>query len=45
MDFGVGVHILDKRKFVDELFRVAVPSGEIIIVTLCHRDLEERGED
>lgn len=31
----------DKTKFVDELFRVAIPGGRIIIVTWCHRDLEE----
>lgn len=34
----------DKEKFVNELFRVATPGGRIIIVTWCHRDLEE-GEE
>jgi tocopherol O-methyltransferase len=31
----------DKTDFVNELFRVATPGGRIIIVTWCHRDLEE----
>jgi len=35
-----GEHMPDKRKFLDELFRVAMPGGRIIIVTWCHRDLE-----
>lgn len=29
----------DKQKFIDELFRVSVPGGRILIVTWCHRDL------
>jgi len=33
-----GEHMPDKGKFVDELFRVAVPNGRILIVTWCHRD-------
>lgn len=36
-----GEHMPDKAKFIDELFRVAAPDGRIIIVTWCHRDLEE----
>lgn len=36
-----GEHMPDKSKFVNELFRVATPGGRIIIVTWCHRDLEE----
>ena len=36
-----GEHMPDKAKFVSELFRVAEPGGRIIIVTWCHRDLEE----
>jgi tocopherol O-methyltransferase len=36
-----GEHMPDKKKFVDELFRVATPGGRIIIVTWCHRDLKE----
>jgi tocopherol O-methyltransferase len=31
----------DKKQFVSELFRVAEPGGRIIVVTWCHRDLEE----
>lgn len=31
----------DKDKFVNELHRVATPGGRVIIVTWCHRDLEE----
>ncbi|KAF5735303.1 Gamma-tocopherol methyltransferase [Tripterygium wilfordii] len=34
-----GEHMPDKRKFVQELARVAAPGGTIIIVTWCHRDL------
>jgi tocopherol O-methyltransferase len=34
-----GEHMPDKKKFVNELFRVATPGGRIIIVTWCHRDL------
>lgn len=36
-----GEHMPDKKKFVNELFRVATPGGRIILVTWCHRDLEE----
>lgn len=36
-----GEHMPDKQQFVNELFRVATPGGRIIIVTWCHRDLEE----
>uniref|UniRef100_A0A7S4AWA4 Methyltransferase type 11 domain-containing protein n=1 Tax=Pseudo-nitzschia australis TaxID=44445 RepID=A0A7S4AWA4_9STRA len=36
-----GEHMPDKKKFVDELFRVATPGGRILIVTWCHRDLED----
>jgi len=36
-----GEHMPDKRQFINELFRVAVPGGRIIIVTWCHRDLEQ----
>lgn len=39
-----GEHMPDKKKFINELFRVATPGGRIIIVTWCHRDLEE-GEE
>lgn len=39
-----GEHMPDKEKFVSELFRVASPGGRVIIVTWCHRDLEE-GEE
>lgn len=39
-----GEHMPNKEKFVGELFRVAAPGGRVIIVTWCHRDLEE-GED
>lgn len=35
-----GEHMPDKDKFVNELFRVAMPGGRIILVTWCHRDLE-----
>lgn len=34
----------EKTQFINELFRVATPGGRIIIVTWCHRDLEE-GEE
>jgi len=34
-----GEHMPDKQKFIDELFRVSVPGGRILIVTWCHRDL------
>jgi ubiquinone/menaquinone biosynthesis C-methylase UbiE len=37
-----GEHMPNKTKFVDELFRVAKPgTGKILIVTWCHRDLED----
>lgn len=36
-----GEHMPDKKKFVDELFRVATPGGRILIVTWCHRDLAQ----
>lgn len=37
-----GEHMPDKPTFVQELLRVAVPgTGRIILVTWCHRDLEE----
>lgn len=36
-----GEHMPDKRQFVRELFRVATPGGRVILVTWCHRDLEE----
>ena len=36
-----GEHMPDKKQFVNELFRVVRPGGRIIIVTWCHRDLEE----
>jgi len=41
-----GEHMPDKRRFVDELWRVCAPShGRIILVTWCHRDLDvEKGE-
>jgi len=34
-----GEHMLDKKKFMQELVRVAAPGGSIIITTCCHRDL------
>lgn len=36
-----GEHMPDKAQFVNELFRVATPGGRILIVTWCHRDLEQ----
>mmetsp|Transcript_37928 Transcript_37928/g.91962 ORF Transcript_37928/g.91962 Transcript_37928/m.91962 type:complete len:344 (-) Transcript_37928:1253-2284(-) len=36
-----GEHMPDKQKFVNELYRVATPGGRVILVTWCHRDLEE----
>jgi tocopherol O-methyltransferase len=36
-----GEHMPDKQKFVNELVRVTAPGGRIIIVTWCHRVLEE----
>lgn len=35
-----GEHMPNKTQFVNELFRVCQPSGKIIIVTWCHRNLE-----
>lgn len=35
-----GEHMPDKEQFVNELLRVAMPGGRIILVTWCHRDLE-----
>eukprot|EP01025_Chloroclados_australasicus_P062199 TRINITY_DN8168_c1_g1_i1.p1 TRINITY_DN8168_c1_g1~~TRINITY_DN8168_c1_g1_i1.p1 ORF type:complete len:336 (-),score=45.37 TRINITY_DN8168_c1_g1_i1:96-1103(-) len=34
-----GEHMPDKRKFVNELFRVATPGGTVAVVTWCHRNL------
>ncbi|EFJ25322.1 hypothetical protein SELMODRAFT_173430 [Selaginella moellendorffii] len=34
-----GEHMPDKRKFMQELVRVAAPGGRLLIVTWCHRDL------
>ena len=31
----------DKGKFVNELTRVCAPGGRVLIVTWCHRNLEE----
>ncbi|KAH6802632.1 gamma-tocopherol methyltransferase [Perilla frutescens var. frutescens] len=39
-----GEHMPDKKKFVNELVRVAAPGGRIIIVTWCHRDLSPSEE-
>ncbi|EIE22719.1 S-adenosyl-L-methionine-dependent methyltransferase [Coccomyxa subellipsoidea C-169] len=36
-----GEHMPDKERFVGELARVCAPGGHIIIVTWCHRNLEE----
>ena len=36
-----GEHMPDKEKFVGELYRVLKPGGRVIIVTWCHRVLEE----
>eukprot|EP00270_Netrium_digitus_P006721 TRINITY_DN1937_c0_g1_i2.p1 TRINITY_DN1937_c0_g1~~TRINITY_DN1937_c0_g1_i2.p1 ORF type:complete len:366 (+),score=49.01 TRINITY_DN1937_c0_g1_i2:84-1181(+) len=36
-----GEHMPEKPKFVAELVRLVKPGGRIIIVTWCHRDLEE----
>lgn len=36
-----GEHMPDKERFVNELLRVAMPGGRIIIVTWCHRDLQK----
>jgi len=39
-----GEHMPDKKKFVGELFRTCKPGGRVIIVTWCHRMLED-GEE
>ncbi|CAB9515990.1 hydroxy-16-methoxy-2,3-dihydrotabersonine N-methyltransferase [Seminavis robusta] len=36
-----GEHMPDKKKFVEELFRVAAPGGRILVVTWVTRDLQE----
>jgi tocopherol O-methyltransferase len=36
-----GEHMPDKKAFMNELFRVTAPGGRIIIVTWCHRELNE----
>jgi ubiquinone/menaquinone biosynthesis C-methylase UbiE len=36
-----GEHMPIKQKFVSELARVCAPGGRILIVTWCHRDLDE----
>lgn len=36
-----GEHMPDKAAFVKELTRVTAPDGRIIIITWCHRELEE----
>ena len=35
-----GEHMPDKKKFVEELFRVAAPGGRILVVTWVTRDLK-----
>ena len=41
-----GEHMPNKKKFVEELFRVTAPGGRIIIVTWCHRwVLQKIGEE
>lgn len=35
-----GEHMPNKKRFVDELVRVAAPGGRVIIVTWCHRVLD-----
>lgn len=35
-----GEHMPNKKRFVDELIRVAAPGGRVIIVTWCHRVLD-----
>ena len=38
-------HMPDKSAFVKELVRVTAPGGRIIVVTWCHRELNEtKGE-
>ena len=39
-----GEHMPDKTKFVNELARVCAPGGRILIVTWCHRVLDEGKE-
>ena len=36
-----GEHMPDKEQFMKELIRVTAPGGRIIIVTWCHRELNE----
>ena len=36
-----GEHMPDKERFVKELVRVAMPGGRVIIVTWCHRVVED----
>ena len=36
-----GEHMPDKQKFINELVRVTAPSGRIILVTWCHRELKK----
>lgn len=36
-----GEHMPNKTQFINELFRVCKPDGTIIIVTWCHRNLEQ----
>lgn len=36
-----GEHMPDKKRFVQELARVCAPGGTIIVVTWCHRVLQE----
>ncbi|GAX73431.1 hypothetical protein CEUSTIGMA_g883.t1 [Chlamydomonas eustigma] len=36
-----GEHMPDKRKFVNELARVCTPGGNVIVVTWCHRVLQQ----
>ena len=40
-----GEHMPDKERFVKELARVCKPGGRIILVTWCHRVLEEGETD
>eukprot|EP00903_Cladosiphon_okamuranus_P010271 g9725.t1 len=36
-----GEHMPHKPKFVGELARICAPGGHVLVVTWCHRDLEE----
>ncbi|CAN0033146.1 unnamed protein product [Pylaiella littoralis] len=36
-----GEHMPHKPKFVGELVRICAPGGRVLVVTWCHRDLEE----